>query len=110
MKVLFAVENNAGLDSELDSRFGRAGYFLIYDTREEEILSIQENAFKNEAHGVGIKIAGFVVEQGCNAAVGAQPGPKAASVLEQARVKMIVQDKGTVKEALEQYKKDLTVP
>ncbi len=104
MNVLFAVENNAGLDSNLDSRFGRAGYFLIYDTDKEEVLSIQENAFKNEAHGVGIKIAGFVIEQGCKVAVGAQPGPKAMSVLQQAKVKIIVQDKGTVKDALDSIK------
>lgn len=110
MNVLFAVENNAGLDSKLDSRFGRAGYFLIYDTDKDEVLSIQENAFKNGAHGVGIKIAGFVIEQGCKVAVGPQPGPKAMSILEQADVKIIVHDKGTVKEALEQYKEDLTVP
>ena len=65
MKILFAVENNAGLDSVMDNRFGRAGYFLIYDTEEKKVLSVQENMFKNEAHGVGIKIASFVVENGC---------------------------------------------
>jgi len=109
MKILFAVETNAGLDSVMDSRFGRAGYFLVYDTDEKKVLSVEENRFKNEAHGVGIKIASFVIESGCRVAIGAQPGPKAAVILEQAQVKMIVNDKGTVKEALERYKEELTV-
>lgn len=109
MKVLIAVENNAGLDSMLDTRFGRAGYFLVYDTDEQKILTIQENQFKNDGHGVGIKTATFVIENGCQAIIGAQPGPKAASILVQAKVKMIVEDNGTVKEALERHKQDLAV-
>jgi predicted Fe-Mo cluster-binding NifX family protein len=108
MKVLMAVENNAGLDSKLDNRFGRAGYFLIYDTDEEKVLSIEENMFKNAGHGVGIKTASFVIEKGCKAAVGAQPGPKAAIILKQANVRMIVADNGTAKELLEKHKKELT--
>jgi len=109
MKVLVAIENNAGLDSKLDKRFGRAGYFQVYDTDEQKILYTLENQFKNEGHGVGIKTATFVIENRCQAAIGAQPGPKAAAILEQANVKMIVDDKGTVKEALERHKQDLTV-
>jgi predicted Fe-Mo cluster-binding NifX family protein len=109
MKVLIAVENNAGLDSILDKRFGRAGYFVIYDTDEQKILTIQENQFKNAGHGVGIQTATFVIENGCQAVIGAQPGPKAASILGQVNVKMIVDDTGTVKEVLERHKQDLTV-
>jgi predicted Fe-Mo cluster-binding NifX family protein len=109
MKVLIAIENNAGLDSVLDTRFGRAGYFLVYDTNEQKVLSVQENRFKNAGHGVGIQTATFVIENGCQAIIGAQPGPKAAAILEQANVKMIIEDKGTVKEALERHKQELTV-
>lgn len=109
MKVLIAIENNVGLDSILDKRFGRAGYFLVYDTDEQKILTIRENQFKNDGHGVGIKTSTFVIESGCQAVIGAQPGPKAAAILGQANVKMIVDDKGTVKEALERHKQDLTV-
>ncbi|MCK4761792.1 MAG: NifB/NifX family molybdenum-iron cluster-binding protein [Candidatus Aminicenantes bacterium] len=107
MKVLFAVKNDAGLDSELDERFGRAGYFLIYDTEAGKILSIEENKARNEGHGVGLKTSAYVVEKGCAAAVGAQAGPKAADILRQAGVKMIVENKGTVKEMLEKHRSGL---
>jgi predicted Fe-Mo cluster-binding NifX family protein len=109
MKVLIAVENNAGLDSTLDTRLGRAGYFLVYDTDEQKILTIQENQYKNDGHGVGIKAATFIIENGCQVVIGAQPGPKAAAILAQANIKMIVDDKGTVKEVLERHKQELTV-
>lgn len=104
MKILFAVENNAGLDSKMDSRFGRAGYFVIVDMENESVAAVEENKYKNEGHGVGIKIATFVVESGCQVAVGAQPGPKAAQILNQAGIKMVIDDQGTVKEALERVK------
>jgi predicted Fe-Mo cluster-binding NifX family protein len=107
MKVLIAVESNKGLDSRVDSRFGRAAYFLIYDTEKKQILSTHENQFKNEAHGVGIKIGNFVLENGCKAVIGAQAGPKPANILSQAGVKMIVAENVTAKEALETYKTEL---
>ena len=109
MKVLFAVENNAGLDSRLDTRFGRAGFFLLYDMEEQKVFSIQENQFRNEDHGVGIKVTTFVIENGCQVVIGAQPGPKAAAILEKANIKVIADDKGTVKEVLEKHQKELTV-
>lgn len=108
MKVLIAVESNKGLDSRVDSRFGRAAYFLIYDTEKEEILSTHENQFKNEAHGVGIKIGNFVLEKGCHAVIGAQAGPKPTAILSQAGVKMIAAENVTAKEALETYKTELS--
>ena len=109
MKIFIAVENNAGLDSILDKRFGRAGYFMVYDMEDQEILSSEENKFKNDGHGVGIKIANLVVESCCQAVIGAQPGPKAVAIMEQAGVKIIVDDKGTVKEALARNRNALTI-
>lgn len=107
MKVLFAIEKDAGMESVLDKRFGRAGCFLVYDMNEQRILSVAENRFNNQEHGVGIKTAAYVLEKECQVVIGAQPGPKALSVLKQADVKVIVDDNGTVKEALERHKREL---
>ena len=109
MKILIAIENSAGMDSKLDTRFGRASYFLVYDTNEQEILSIEENQYKNDGHGVGIKTATLVTQYGCQAVIGAQPGPKAAAIMKQANVKIVIDDKETVKEALEKHKQELTL-
>jgi len=107
MKVMIMVKENAGLDSRLDSRFGRAAYFLVYDTEKEKVLSIDENTFKNEDSGVGIKTGAFVIEKGCRAVVGAHTGPKISEILREANVTMIAETEGTVKEVLDRYKDQL---
>lgn len=108
MKVMIMVKENAGLDSRLDSRFGRAAYFLVYDTEKEKVLSIDENTFKNEDSGVGIKTGAFVIEKGCRAVIGAHSGPRVSEILREANVKMIAETEGTVREVLERYKNQLT--
>lgn len=107
MNVWIAVDSNNGLDSLMGNRFGRAGYFLIYDTAGDTMVSIEKNAFQNDAQGVGIKIASLVIEKGCKAAIGPQPGPKAEKILAHAGIKMFIADKGTAKEAIERYRSEL---
>jgi predicted Fe-Mo cluster-binding NifX family protein len=101
MIVMFAVENNAGLESKLDCRFGRAAYFLYYDTDEKKILAVDENEFKNEDSGVGIKIGTMAIEKKCGAVIGAQTGPKLSEILREAGIKVIVRNEGAVRDALE---------
>ncbi|MDQ1351048.1 MAG: hypothetical protein QG657_1350 [Acidobacteriota bacterium] len=107
MKVFIAVDNNNGMDSLVGERFGRAGYFLIYDTVGDAIVSIEKNAYQNDAQGVGIKIATLAVEKGCSAAIGPQPGPKAEEVLANAGIKMLIADKGTAREAIQHFRPQL---
>ena len=104
MKAFIAVKGNNGILSEIDSRFGRAGFFMIYDMDEEKIISIEENKFKNEGHGVGIKTAGAAVEHGCTLVIGAQPGPKAEQVFNEGNVKMFIMTEGNVEDAVRKYK------
>lgn len=101
MKLFIPVENNDGLNSKLDARFGRAEYFLIYDMEKQAVESVEANPYKNMDHGVGIKVASYAVGTGCTVAVGAQPGPKAASVLQRINMKIVEMKGGTVKEAIE---------
>jgi predicted Fe-Mo cluster-binding NifX family protein len=107
MKLFFPVENNAGLDSKLDSRFGRAAYFLIYDTDTQQVTSTIVNEFKNMEHGVGLKIASMAIKEGCTVAIGAQPGPKAVDILEEANLKILAAYDCTVREALHRYSAEI---
>ncbi len=107
MKVFIAVDSNAGLDSRIAGRFGRAEYFLIYDMVENKIVFNQENTFKNDAQGVGIRVATLVMEKGCGAIIGAQPGPKAVDILARAGIKILPADSGTVRQAVERFSAEL---
>ncbi len=104
MKAFIAVKENNGIGSEIDSRFGRANYFMIYDIENEKIISVEENKFKNEGHGVGIKTAGSAVEYGCTVVIGAQPGPKAEQIFKEGNIEMFIVNEGNVKDAVRKYK------
>jgi predicted Fe-Mo cluster-binding NifX family protein len=104
MKAFIAVKNNNGIESQVDDRFGRSGYFVIYDLDQEKILFIEENRYRQDGHGVGIAVGNHVVECGCELAIGAQPGPKAEMVLRKGNVNFFRVENCSVRQALEKYK------
>ena len=107
MKALIAVSEKNGIDSKIDPRFGRAGYFMIYDLENDSIIDVYENQFRVAEHGVGIKTAGHAIENGCSLIIGAQPGPKAERVLKEGGVEIFTATSGTAGEAVENYKKSM---
>src|SRR4030042_3198029 len=102
MKVAVS-SSGKGLDSQIDPRFGRCAYFIIYDTDD---MSFE--AFKNESAmlggGAGIQSAQFVASKGVEAVITGNCGPNAVRTLEAAGVRLFVGESGTVKEAIERYK------
>jgi predicted Fe-Mo cluster-binding NifX family protein len=103
MKVAF-TSSGEKLESPLDSRFGRAAKFLIYDLENEtfEVVDNQQNL--NAAQGAGIQSAETVARLGAKAIVTGHCGPKAFRVLLAAGIKIYNTDASTVAEALEQYR------
>jgi len=101
MKILLTAKGDS-LDSEFDSRFGRAAWFLVHDTDTGET-----EAHRNEAvsagHGAGVRAGSLAAGLGCDAAVGGNIGPKAYSTLQQAGVKVYLSDAETAGEALQQF-------
>ncbi len=104
MKAFIAISEDNGIESRIDTRFGRGNYFMVYDMENDIIINVEENQFRNEGHGVGIKTAGIAVEKGCTLAIGAQPGPKAEQVFKEGSVEVFVITEGTVKNAVRKYK------
>ncbi len=103
MKVAFTT-SGTGLNSPLDSRFGRASKFLIYDMEEGtyEIVDNQQNL--NAVQGAGIQSAETVARTGAKALITGHCGPKAFRVLLAAGIKIINSSASTVGEALELYR------
>jgi len=104
MKAFIVVSENKGMESMIDSRFGRGNYFMVYDMENDNVIEIEENKFRNEGHGVGIKTAGIAVEKGCALAIGALPGPKAEQVFTEGHIEIFVVKEGTVKDAVRKYR------
>jgi predicted Fe-Mo cluster-binding NifX family protein len=103
MKIVFTTSGKM-LQAPLDSRFGRAPKFLVYELDGDsfEVVDNQQNL--NAAQGAGIQSAETVARLGAKGLVTGHCGPKAFRVLAAAGVKIYNTNARTVAEALEQYR------
>ncbi|GAB6267796.1 dinitrogenase iron-molybdenum cofactor biosynthesis protein [Smithella sp. SC_K08D17] len=102
MKIAITTSGN-DLNAPLDSRFGRAPKFLIYDLEAKTFEIIDNEQNLNAAQGAGIQSAQNIARQGAKALFTGHCGPKAFRVLESAGIKIFNTSAATVKEALELY-------
>jgi predicted Fe-Mo cluster-binding NifX family protein len=92
------------VNSAIDPRFGRAPYFVIYDTESGEIETVDNLANANQAHGAGTGTAQFVVNKHVDIVVAGNLGPKAEQVLQAAGIRFVQQADGTVQSAIDAVK------
>lgn len=102
MKIALTTSGN-DLAAPLDSRFGRAPKFLIYDLEDNtfEVMDNEQNL--NAAQGAGIQSAQNIARCGAKALVTGHCGPKAFKVLAAANIKIFNSEASTVADALKQY-------
>ena len=107
MKIVFTAK---GLEwtSEMDARFGRTEYFLIYDDETKELTSFDNRSIEKEAHGAGTKTAQQLFELQANVLItGNGPGGNAGSVLARTGVEIYIgAGEMTVEEAYKAYKEN----
>jgi predicted Fe-Mo cluster-binding NifX family protein len=89
------------LTSPVDPRFGRARYFLVFDTADDCLTVISNDQNLNAAQGAGIQAAENVARQNVEIVVAGNFGPKALRALRAAGVKAAQWADGTVGEAIE---------
>ncbi|MEW6379548.1 MAG: NifB/NifX family molybdenum-iron cluster-binding protein [bacterium] len=103
MKVAFTTSGES-LDAPLDSRFGRAPRFLIYDMDTATFVVIDNQKNLNAAQGAGIQAAETVARSGASCLVTGHCGPKAFRVLSAAGIKVYSTDAATVAAALDLFR------
>lgn len=103
MKIAISTSGN-DLNAPLDTRFGRAPKFLVYDLDSEAFEVVDNQQSMNAAQGAGIQSAETVVRSGAKGIVTGHCGPKAFRVLTAAGIKVYNTNAPTVAEALEQYR------
>jgi predicted Fe-Mo cluster-binding NifX family protein len=87
--------------SAVDPRFGRASYFLVFDTSDESLEVVENNQNVNAAQGAGIQAAENISKKNVDIIVASNFGPKAFRALEAAGIKAAIWAEGTVSEAIE---------
>jgi predicted Fe-Mo cluster-binding NifX family protein len=88
--------------SEIDPRFGRCGYFLLYDSATEK-RTILENPAVEASGGAGTQAAQWLADQGAQVVIAAEFGPKAMSALDSGGLETYLVAGGTGEQAVEDY-------
>jgi len=105
MKIVFTAQGETW-ESQMDARFGRAKFFVIYNDETEELTTMDNSDVEKEAHGAGPKAAQKIAELQANIIItGNGPGGNAGTVLQKLGVKSYIgAGELTIKQAYEAYK------
>lgn len=103
MKIAI-TSKGTDLDAQVDPRFGRAAYIIIVDTDsfEFEALDNQENV--NSFKGAGIQAATMISDKGADTLLTGFCGPNAFKTLNAAKVKVVNDASGTVRQMVDKFK------
>ena len=86
MKIAIPV-NDKSMDKGVCPSFGRAPYFLVYDTETKKGDFIDNGAASSQG-GAGIKAAQLIVDNGADALITPRCGENAASVIKTGQVRI----------------------
>jgi predicted Fe-Mo cluster-binding NifX family protein len=109
MKIVFTTSGD-NINAALDSRFGRAARFILYDMERDTWELVDNEKNLDAAQGAGIQAAETVARLGASGVVTGHCGPKAFRVLSAAGVKIYNTDAPTVAEALDRFRSGKLVP
>jgi len=102
MKIAITCEGKT-LDSNLDTRFGRCAYFIIFDTDTSDWEAV-ENGNINLTGGAGIQSGQLVISKGVKAVITGKVGQNAHTTLKSAGIEIYLAKSGKVGEVIEQFK------
>jgi len=104
VKIAFTT-NGKGWDAKVDTRFGRANGFFIFDedSDKEEYISNEQNM--NAMGGAGVQSAQSIINLKADALVTGNMGPRAFQILNSAGIKIYLAEENlTVKQAYEAFR------
>lgn len=101
MKIAIPVEDKS-MDKNVCVSFGRAPYFLLYDTNTKESEYLDNSAVLNQG-GAGIRAAQVIADNGVKALITPRCGENAEKVLSSAEVLIYKSINGTVKQNIDAF-------
>ena len=107
MKIAIPVDDKF-METKVCVSFGRAPYFLIYDTESKDSVFIENSAATSQG-GAGIKAAQIMVDNQVSALLTPRCGENASKVLQSAGIKIFKTTSASVKENID-ASKDGTLP
>jgi predicted Fe-Mo cluster-binding NifX family protein len=98
------------LTAMVDTRFGRAPQFLIYDSETDGVTLKENTQNLNAAQGAGIQSATHLANEQVDAVITGNCGPKAFAVLDAAKIKVYTCADCTIAHAIELLKNNELTP
>ncbi len=99
MKIAISARGTSP-DSEVDERFGRAYWLLIYCDQSQDWDAIDNSENRVRPRGAGIRAAELLIEHGVGVLLTGETGPKAFRTLKAAGISMVHNVSGLVEDAL----------
>jgi predicted Fe-Mo cluster-binding NifX family protein len=100
---LIITSQGPELSAVVDPRFGRALWFILFDTDTGNFAALDNKEQVEAPQGAGVQAAQSVVETGAQILLTGRCGPKAFQVLDAAGVQVYSGTTGTVAEALQNW-------
>ncbi len=102
MRIAITAKDKS-LDAEVDPRFGRCQYFIIFDS-ETGAFEALDNASVSLGGGAGVQSAQAIAEKGAEAVLTGNVGPNAFQVLSAAGISVYAGVSGKVSDAIAQFR------
>jgi len=102
MKIAMPVDDKS-IETSISQSFGRAPYFLIYDTESKESIFLDNSAAASQG-GAGIKAAQTIVDNKVAALLTPRCGENAAEVINKANIQMFKVINDSIKDNIEALK------
>ncbi|MBW1767544.1 MAG: NifB/NifX family molybdenum-iron cluster-binding protein [Deltaproteobacteria bacterium] len=101
--IVAVTSQGDNLESEVDSRFGRASKFLLVDTKTMSFEVIENTQNLNLSQGARIQTAQNIARHNPDVILTGNCGPKALKVLQAAGVEIVVGVQGKITDAVQAY-------
>lgn len=101
MKIIITASSEK-IEDPFNPRFGRAEYFMLYDSETQEWTAFS-NPAADARGGAGPQAVQFIANQGTEVVISGRYGPSAFTAIEAASIKAYIANNGTVSEVLQQY-------
>jgi predicted Fe-Mo cluster-binding NifX family protein len=105
MKIAVTAVNN-DVNSPIDPRFGRAQYIVILDETGTLLEAVDNSQNVNAMKGAGIQAAKILADRKVDVLMTGHCGPNAFTTLKAAGIKVVIEQSGTVNEALERLRRN----
>lgn len=102
MKIAI-TSSGTDLNAPVDSRFGRAAGFIVYDTETKTLKTADNRQNLNAAQGAGIQTAQNVAATGATTVITGHCGPKAFQILSASKITVYLAPVGSVQKALDHF-------